>query len=153
VFGGKKRQQEAEAAPLRAFLRLKIGAYKDEAALAAAKAEYFKEAARQDAESRSPMPDIERSIDTYIEREIEARGLFTAATSLELIVQRHVTKPDILSAIERLAAESAQDAAKLANKKAWRAETQREYGQQALVSHHTSGYLNALLAELFRAPM
>jgi hypothetical protein len=69
------------------------------------------------------MPEIERSIDTYIEREIEARGLFTAATSLELIVQRHVTKPDILSAIERLAAEFAQDAAKLANKKAWRAET------------------------------
>jgi hypothetical protein len=52
VFGGKKRQQEADAAPLRAFLRLKIGSYKDEAALAAAKAEYFKEAARRDAGER-----------------------------------------------------------------------------------------------------
>jgi hypothetical protein len=151
MFGRKRSEQQAEAAPLRAFLRQKIAAYKEAAALANFKAEYFKEAARQDAESGLPLSDVERSTDTYIERDIEARGLFTAATSLELIVQRCVTKPDILSAIERLASEFAQDAARLVNKKAWRSQKQQEYGQQALVAHHTSGCLNALLAELFTA--
>jgi hypothetical protein len=151
MFGRKRSEQQAEAAPLRAFLRMKVGAYKNEAALANGKAEYFKEAARQDAENGSPLPDVERSIDIALDRETEARGLFTAATSLELILQRHVTKAEILSAIERLATEFAQDAARLVNKKAWRAEKQQEYGRQALVSHHTSGCLNALLAELFTA--
>jgi hypothetical protein len=109
VFRRKKLEQQAEAAPLRAFLRQKITAYKNEAALSNAKAEYFKEAARQDAELGLPSSDIEKSASITFDREIEARGLFTAATALELIVARCVTKADILSSIERLASEFAQD--------------------------------------------
>jgi FKBP-type peptidyl-prolyl cis-trans isomerase (trigger factor) len=95
--------------------------------------------------------DIERRLNNAYEREIEARGQLTAATALEMIIATYVTKSEIISNIERLASEFAQDATRdaIKAKKAWREHKRDEFAKQAFVSDRAAQRLNGPLAELF----
>lgn len=152
MFGRKKREQQAEAAPLRAFLREKIVDYKKTVAFEAPMSKSIQEMALEDARhGTASSADIERRLDNAFGREVEARGLLAAAYALEAVIASHPTKSEIISNIERLASEFARDATRSATKAktAWREHKRLELARDAFVQDRTARCLNGLLSELF----
>lgn len=154
MFGRKKLEQQAEAAPLRAFLREKIVDYKKTVAFEAPMSKALREMALEDARlGTASSEDVQRRLDNAFAREVEARGLLTAACALEGVISSYITKSEIVSNIERLAGEFARDATRSVTKakKAWREDKRVELAKDAVVQDRTARCLNGLLAELFSA--
>jgi hypothetical protein len=103
------RKQHIESAPLRALLRLRIDAYRNEVGFHEARAEEFQRAARQDAALGRSREEISLNTQRALAAEHRRLGLFALAAVLEKIVKLP-TKAEMVAAMKQLALDFAHDA-------------------------------------------
>jgi hypothetical protein len=100
--------EQAEAAPLRAALRLKMDECMNEGRLRAGQSQYFENAANDENE---PPDDAARHRQKALNFEVQGRGMVTLAKTLEVIIGLP-TKAEMVAQLERYADEFRQDAIK-----------------------------------------
>jgi hypothetical protein len=131
------RKQHLEAAPLRALLRLRIDAYKNEVGFYEEQADGFQKTARQEA-GRS-RDEINLNAQRAAAADHRRLGLMTLAAVLEALLKLP-TKAEILSAMEQLALDFARDA-----------EQEPLLSTKTIVASVISGSLKTILAEAILA--
>ena len=100
--------EQAEAAPLRAALRLKMDECMNEGRLRAGQSRYFDSAAN---DPNEPPEDVPKHREKALNFEVQGRGMITLAKTLEVIIGLP-TKPEMVAQLERYADEFRKDAIK-----------------------------------------
>jgi hypothetical protein len=129
------RKQHIESAPLRALLRLRIDAYRNEVGFYEAQAQEFQRAAQQDAALGRSREEINLNAQRSFAAEHRRLGLSALTAVLERIVKLPA-KAEMVAAIEQLALDFAHGA-----------EQEPLLSTKTIVASVVSTSLNALLAE------
>jgi hypothetical protein len=129
------RKQHVESAPLRALLRRRIDAYRNEVEFYEAQAEEFERTAQQDAALGRSREEINLNAQRALAAEHRRLGLSALAAVLERIIKLP-TKAEMVAAMEQLASDFAHDA-----------EQEPLLSTKTIIASVVSMSLNALLAE------
>jgi hypothetical protein len=97
--------QQAEAAPFRAMLRIKMDECVNEARLRAVQAQFFENAAN---DPNEPPEDVPRQRQKALNFDVQGHGMFLLAKTLEVIIGLP-TKAEMVAQLERYAVEFRQN--------------------------------------------
>ena len=125
--------EQADAAPLRALLRLKMDECWNEGRLRAGQSSYFESAAN---DPNEPPEDVPRQREKALNFEVQGRGMFTLANTLEVIIGL-TTKNEMVAQMERYADEFRQNMGK-------------ETAFEAAISSVVAQGLDGVLADIAR---